>query len=195
MKKIYQLLALSLMAIMFSSCGYNSMVDKREEVNNTWANVQSQYQRRSDLIPKLAKVVKSYADFEQETLTKVIEARSKATSININAEDLTPENLAKFNAAQAEVKSGLDKLLVVVERYPDLKANQNYLDLQRELAGTENRISVARINYNNAVKMYNAYIKKFPRLIYAGWFGFKDKPFYEADAGAEKAPSLEELDN
>jgi LemA protein len=195
MKKIYQLLALSLMAIMFSSCGYNSMVDKREEVNKTWANVQTQYQRRSDLIPKLAKVVKSYANFEQETLTKVIEARSKATSVNISAENLTPENLAKFKAAQAEVSSGLGRLLAVVENYPDLKSNQNYMDLQRELAGTENRIAVARTNYNDAVKMYNAYIKKIPRVIYAGWFGFKDKPFYEADAGTEKAPSLEELDN
>jgi LemA protein len=193
-KRIYQLVLLALVSTLFSSCGYNSMVDKREEVDKTWANIQSQYQRRSDLIPRLAKVVKSYADFEQETLTKVVEARAKATSINFTADQLTEENMNKFRAAQSAVSSGLSRLLAVVENYPDLKANQNYLDLQRELAGTENRIAVARNNYNDAVKGYNAYIKKIPRVIYAGWFGFKEKPFYQADAGSEKAPSLEELD-
>jgi LemA protein len=193
-KRIYQLVLLALVSTLFSSCGYNSMVDKREEVDKTWANIQSQYQRRSDLIPRLAKVVKSYADFEQETLTKVVEAREKATSINFTADQLTEENMNKFRAAQSAVSSGLSRLLAVVENYPDLKANQNYLDLQRELTGTENRIAVARNNYNDAVKGYNAYIKKIPRVIYAGWFGFKEKPFYQADAGSEKAPSLEELD-
>lgn len=193
-KRIYQLLLLAAVSTLFSSCGYNSMVDKREEVDKTWANIQSQYQRRSDLIPRLAKVVKSYADFEQETLTKVVEARSKATSVNFTADQLTEENINKFRAAQSEVSSGLSRLLAVIENYPDLKANQNYLDLQRELTGTENRIAVARNNYNDAVKGYNAYIKKIPRVIYAGWFGFKEKPFYQADAGSEKAPSLEELD-
>jgi LemA protein len=193
-KRIYQLVLLALVSTLFSSCGYNSMVDKREEVDKTWANIQSQYQRRSDLIPRLAKVVKSYADFEQETLTKVVEARAKATSINFTADQLTEENMNKFRAAQSAVSSGLSRLLAVVENYPDLKANQNYLDLQRELTGTENRIAVARNNYNDAVKGYNAYIKKIPRVIYAGWFGFKEKPFYQADAGSEKAPSLEELD-
>lgn len=192
-KRIYQLLLLAAVSTLFSSCGYNSMVDKREEVDKTWANIQSQYQRRSDLIPRLAKVVKSYADFEQETLTKVVEARSKATSVNFTADQLTEENINKFRAAQSEVSSGLSRLLAVIENYPDLKANQNYLDLQRELTGTENRIAVARNNYNDAVKGYNAYIKKIPRVIYAGWFGFKEKPFYQADAGSEKAPSLEEL--
>lgn len=194
MKRISQLLLLAVVATLFSSCGYNSMVDKREEVNKTWANIQSQYQRRSDLIPRLAKVVKSYANFEQETLTKVVEARAKATSVNFTADQLTEENINKFRAAQSEVSSGLSRLLAVIENYPDLKANQNYLDLQRELTGTENRIAVARNNYNEAVKGYNAYIKKIPRVIYAGWFGFKEKPFYEADAGSEKAPTLEELD-
>lgn len=194
MKKIFQVLALGLLAINLSSCGYNTMVDQREDVNKAWANVQAQYQRRSDLIPKLAKVVKSYANFEQETLTKVVEARAKATSVNFNADNLTEENLAKFRNAQAEVSSGLGRLLAVIENYPDLKANQNYMDLQRELAGTENRIAVARTNYNDAVKMYNAYIKKIPQVIYSGWFGFKEKPFYEADPGSEKAPTLEELD-
>lgn len=193
-KRIYQLLLLAAVSTLFSSCGYNSMVDKREEVDKTWANIQSQYQRRSDLIPRLAKVVKSYADFEQETLTKVVEARAKATSVNFTADQLTEENINKFRAAQSEVSSGLSRLLAVIENYPDLKANQNYLDLQRELTGTENRIAVARNNYNDAVKGYNAYIKKIPRVIYAGWFGFKEKPFYQADAGSEKAPSLEELD-
>jgi LemA protein len=193
-KRIYQLVLLALVSTLFSSCGYNSMVDKREEVDKTWANIQSQYQRRSDLIPRLAKVVKSYADFEQETLTKVVEARAKATSINFTADQLTEENINKFRAAQSAVSSGLSRLLAVVENYPDLKANQNYLDLQRELTGTENRIAVARNNYNDAVKGYNAYIKKIPRVIYAGWFGFKEKPFYQADAGSEKAPSLDELD-
>lgn len=193
-KAISRLMMLAFVATLFSSCGYNSMVDKKEEVNKAWANIQSQYQRRADLIPRLAKVVKSYANFEQETLTKVVEARSKATSVNFTADELTEENINKFRAAQSEVSSGLGRLLAVIENYPDLKANQNYMDLQRELAGTENRIAVARNNYNTAVKDYNAYIKKIPRVIYAGWFGFKEKPFYEADAGSEKAPTLEELD-
>lgn len=194
MNRFISFILLTMSTMMLSSCGYNSMVDKREEVNRAWADVQSQYQRRSDLIPRLAKVAKSYANFEQETLNKVIEARSKATSINLNAENLTEENLTKFRNAQAELSTGLGRLFAVVENYPDLKSNIQYQDLMRELAGTENRIAVARKNYNEVVKAYNAYIKKIPRVIYAGWFGFKEKPFYEADPGAEKAPSLEELD-
>ncbi len=183
MKKLRTLLLLTPVAMMFSSCGYNSMVDKREDVAKYWADVQSQYQRRSDLIPKIAKVAKSYADFEQSTLIKVTEARAKATSINIDANNLNEANMAKFRAAQTEVTGALKSLLAVFERYPDLKANANYMDLQRELAGTENRIAVARRDYNAAVKDYNSYIKKFPRLIYAGWFGFKDKPYYDDDDG------------
>ncbi len=194
MNRFISFILLTMSTMLLSSCGYNSMVDKREEVNRAWADVQSQYQRRSDLIPRLAKVAKSYANFEQETLNKVIEARSKATSINLNAENLTEENLTKFRNAQAELSTGLGRLFAVVENYPDLKSNIQYQDLMRELAGTENRIAVARKNYNEVVKAYNAYIKKIPRVIYAGWFGFKEKPFYEADPGAEKAPSLEELD-
>jgi len=157
------------------------MVDKDETISQKWADVETQYQRRGDLIPNLVNTVKGYADFEQETLTQVIEARSKATSINISAGDLTPENIAKFQA----------RLLVTVERYPDLKANQNFLELQSQLEGTENRISVSRKNFNESVQDYNKYIRQFPRVIYAGWFGFETKGYFEADAGTENAPTVQ----
>lgn len=167
------------------------MVDKDETISQKWADVETQYQRRADLIPNLVNTVKGYADFEQETLTQVIEARSKATSINIEAGDLTPENIAKFQAAQSQLSGALSRLLVTVERYPDLKANQNFLELQSQLEGTENRISVARKNFNESVQDYNKYIRQFPRVIYAGWFGFETKGYFEADAGAENAPTVQ----
>lgn len=167
------------------------MVENAATVDQAWANVESQYQRRSDLIPNLVNTVKGYADFEQETITKVVEARSKATQVTVDPANLTPEKLAEFQAAQSEVGGALSRLLAVVENYPDLKANQNFLELQAQLEGTENRISVARDKYNEAVKNNNAYIKKFPQVIYSGWFGFKERTSYSAEPGAEKAPSVE----
>lgn len=167
------------------------MVSQSEGVDQAWANVQSQYQRRADLIPNLVNTVKGYADFEQETLTKVIEARAKATQTTIDPSNLTAENLKQFQEAQGQLSGALSRLLVTVERYPDLKANQNFLELQAQLEGTENRISVARDAYNTASKDYNTYIKQFPRVIYAGWFNFEPKPYFEADAGAKDAPKVE----
>ena len=182
---------LVIVATVMSSCGYNAMVDKDETVTQKWADVQTQYQRRSDPIPNLVSTVKGYADFEQETLTQVVEARAKATGITVNADEITPENIQKFQAAQSQLSGALSRLLVTVERYPDLKANTNFRDLQAQLEGTENRISVARQKFNEAVKDYNSYIKKFPRVFYAGWFGFESKGYFEADAGTENAPKVE----
>lgn len=171
--------------------GYNTMVKQDQDVKGKWGNVQSEYQRRSDLIPNLVNTVKGAADFEQETLTKVIEARSKATAIQLNPGDLTPENLAKFQQAQTELSGALSRLLVAVERYPDLKANQNFRDLQAQLEGTENRIKVARNDFNGSVQTYNTTVKSFPNNIFANMFGFAEKGYFAADAGAEKAPSVD----
>jgi len=182
---------ISLLAVLLSSCGYNNMVDMDETVSLKWSDVQTQYQRRSDLIPNLVSTVKGYAEFEKSTLTEVIQARSKATSMNISADDLTPENIAKFQAAQSNLSGALSRLLVTVERYPDLKANQNFLELQAQLEGTENRIAVARQKFNESVKDYNSYIRSFPRVFYAGWFDFEKKGYFEADAGTENAPNVE----
>ena len=191
MKRILQLSLLFIVAISLSSCGYNSMVEKSESVAGQWAQVENTYQRRADLIPNLVNTVKGYADFEQETLTQVIEARSNATSINVNAEELNPETIAKFQAAQGQLSGALSRLLVTIERYPDLKANQNFLELQAQLEGTENRISVERMKFNDVTRDYNSYIKKFPQVIYSGWFGFEKKGYFEADAGAEQAPEVD----
>ena len=169
---------------------YNGLVSKEEGVNTAWANVESQYQRRADLIPNLVNTVKGYADFEQETLTKVIEARSKATSITVDPTNLTPEKLQQFQAAQGELSTALGRLLVVAERYPDLKANQNFLDLQAQLEGTENRIQVARQRFNEVVNDYNSSIRRFPGNIVAGISGFERKGYFEAAEGAEKAPEV-----
>lgn len=182
---------LLLLSVLLSSCGYNAMVSKDETVSQKWADVQTQYQRRADLIPNLVNTVKGAADFEQETLTQVMEARAKATSINISADDLTPENIQKFQQAQSALSGALSRLLVTVERYPDLKANQNFLELQAQLEGTENRISVARQKFNEAVQDYNSYIRSFPRVIYAGWFDFEKKGYFEAEEGADIAPKVE----
>jgi LemA protein len=182
---------LGLITVLLSSCGYNGMVDRDETVAKSWADVQTQYQRRSDLIPNLVSTVKGYADFEQKTLTDVIEARSKATSMNINADEITPKNIAKFQSAQSELSGALSRLLVTVERYPDLKANQNFLELQAQLEGTENRIAVSRQKFNESVQDYNSFIRSFPRVIYAGWFDFEKKGYFEADAGTENAPKVE----
>lgn len=173
-----------------SSCNYNSLVEQQQQVDQAWAQVENQYQRRADLIPNLVNTVKGYSTHESETLEKVTEARAKATSININADDLNEETLAKFQQAQGELSQALKSLLAVSEAYPDLKANENFMNLQTQLEGTENRIATERMRYTEAVKEYNTSIKKFPTTIYAGWFGFKEKPQFKAEAGAEKAPEV-----
>jgi LemA protein len=170
---------------------YNMFVQNEETINGQWAEVETQYQRRADLIPNLVNTVKGYADFEQETLTGVIEARSKATSINLNADNLTPENIAQFQQAQDQLSGALSRLLVTVERYPELKANQNFLELQAQLEGTENRIAVARRNFNQSVQSYNSNLRTFPNNIFAGWYGFERKGYFEAAQGAETAPSVQ----
>lgn len=179
--------------LLLGGCGcgrYNDMVGQDENVKAKWANVQSDYQRRADLIPNLVNTVKGAANFEQTTLTQVIEARAKATSVNVNADDLTPEKIAQFQQAQAQLSGALSRLLVTVEQYPELKANQNFLDLQKQLEGTENRIKVSRNDFNTAVQSYNNTVRKFPNNIFAGMFGFKARPPFTADPGAEKAPEV-----
>lgn len=188
MKRLFFLLAA---ALTLSSCGYNTLVEQEEQVAQAWSKVETQYQRRSDLIPNLVNTVKGYADFEQETLTQVIEARSKATGINVDAENLTPEAIGKFQEAQNQLSGALSRLLVTVERYPDLKANQQFSQLQAQLEGTENRISVARDRFNEAVGTYNTSTKKFPKNITASIFDFEEKGYFESDAGTENAPQVE----
>ncbi len=187
----YILLVAVLGVFTLSSCDYNSMVNKQESVTSQWANVENAYQRRADLIPNLVATVKGYAEHEQETFTQVTEARAKATSMNIDPENLTPEALQQFQQAQSELSAALGRLLLVREAYPDLKANQNFLALQDQLEGTENRISVERNKFNQTAQDYNQYIRQFPRLIYAGWFGFKPKAYFESAPGAETAPRVE----
>ena len=173
-----------------TSCNYNSLVEQEQQVNQAWAQVENQYQRRADLIPNLVNTVKGYTSHEEETLTKVVEARAKATSITLNADNLDEETLAKYQQAQGELSGALKSLLAVTEAYPDLKANENFLNLQAQLEGTENRIATERKRYTEAVAEFNTSIKKFPTNIYAGWFGFKEKPQFKAEAGAEKAPEV-----
>lgn len=192
--KIVKKIAFAVLTVVamssLTSCNYNSLVEKQQNVDQAWAQVENQYQRRADLIPNLVNTVKGYSTHEEETLTKVIEARAKATSVTINADDLTEENLARYQAAQNELSGALKSLLAVTEAYPDLKANENFLNLQAQLEGTENRISTERMRYTEVVRDYNTAIKKFPTTIYAGWFRFKEKPQFKAEAGAEKAPEV-----
>jgi LemA protein len=166
-------------------------VQKEETVKTAWSNVESSYQRRNDLIGNLVKTVQGAADFERNTLTEVIEARAKATSVNIDAGNLTPQNIEAYSQAQTGLSSALSKLLVSVERYPDLKANQNFLNLQAQLEGTENRINVERNKYNSTVGDFNIYIRQFPRNLYNSFFNFEEKVRFKADAGAENAPDVE----
>lgn len=167
------------------------MVSLDEAVTSQWAQVENAYQRRADLIPNLVNTVKGAAETEKQILTEVIEARSKATSTTIDASNLTPENLAKFQQAQDALSSALSRLLVTVERYPDIKSNQNFLDLQAQLEGTENRISVERRKFIEAVQSHNTYIRQFPQVIYAGWFGFEKKGQFESTPGSEEAPVVD----
>ena len=169
----------------------NTAVEHEANAKTAWSNVESSYQRRSDLIGNLVSTVKGAADFEKSTLTQVIEARAKATSTTIDPTNITPENLEAFQQAQSGLSGALSRLLVSVERYPELKANQNFLDLQNQLEGTENRINVARDRYNKAVNTYDIFTTKFPNKILAGWFGFGEMARYKADPGAEKAPEVD----
>lgn len=168
----------------------NTAVRLNENIAEAWGNVETAYQRRSDLIGNLVKTVQGAADFEKSTLTEVINARAKATSMNIDPSKITPQQLAEFNKVQGGLSGALKSLLVTVERYPDLKTNQNFLKLQDELASTENQILTVRTRYNEAIKPYNNHVKVFPNSILAGWFGFEGKPYFEAEAGAEKAPDV-----
>ncbi len=169
---------------------YNKMPTLEENVGKSWADVESAYQRRSDLIPNLVNTVKGVANFEQQTLTGVVEARAKATSVNIDPAKLNAESIKQFQQAQGGLSSALSKLMVVVEKYPELKATQNFLELQSQLEGTENRINVSRTKFNEAAQSYNSYIRKFPNNLFAGMFGFEKKAYFEAEAGAEKAPEV-----
>ncbi len=170
---------------------YNGLVQKDEKVKAQWAQVENVYQRRSDLIPNLVNTVKGYANFEKETLTQVIEARSKATQTTIDPTKMTPETLKQFQSNQDGLSSALGRLMVVVEKYPELKANQNFLELQSQLEGTENRITTERRLFNESANDYNTYRRNFPRNIIAGWFGFAEKPYFTAQAGADTAPKVE----
>ena len=170
---------------------YNNMVQKDEVCSQAWANVENVYQRRADLIPNLVKTVQGAAQYEKSTLEDVINARAKATSVQVDPSNLTEENIAKFQAAQDQLSSALSRLLVTIEKYPDLKANQNFLELQAQLEGTENRIAVERNKFNETVNDYNSYIRKFPNNIIAGLFNFDKKGYFKAAAGAENAPEVE----
>ncbi len=194
MRKIFNniigvIVALIAMATL-SSCNYNSLVEKQETVDQQWAQVENVYQRRADLIPNLVETVKGYATHESKTLEDVVAARAKATSVTIDASNLDEASLEKFQKAQGELSQALGRLMAVSEAYPDLKANTNFMNLQAQLEGTENRIATERKRYTEAVKDYNVSIKKFPTNIYASWFGFEPKPQFKAEAGAEKAPEV-----
>ncbi len=189
-KLMMMLAALTLSASFLTSCNYNSLTEKEQKVEQSWAQVQNVYQRRADLIPNLVSVVKGYAAHESQTLEAVVNARAKATQINVDASKLDEEQIKKFQEAQGELSSALGRLMAVTEAYPDLKANENFLSLQSQLEGTENRIAVERKRYTEAVMDYNTAIKKFPTVIYASWFGFEAKPQFQADESAQKAPEV-----
>ena len=190
MKKIILMAVIAIFSL--TSCStYNGMVTKEEAVKSAWSNVETQYQRRADLIPNLVSTVKGYASHEESTLTAVVDARSKATSVNISMDELTPEKLAEYQKAQSAVTSALGRLIAVSENYPELKANHNLLELQAQLEGTENRITVARKSFNDATNDYNVTVRKFPANIVAMIFGFDQKPYFEADESASAAPKVE----
>ncbi len=184
-------LAVVAVALLWGVGCYNGMVGMDEEVGNKWANVETQYQRRADLIPNLVNTVKGYAKHEQQTLENVVSARSRATQVTIDPSNATPEQIAAFQKAQGEVSQALGRLLAVTENYPELKANENFKELQSQLEGTENRITVARKDFNDAARAYNVAIRRFPRSIVAGLCGFEKRAYFEAEAGAEKAPKVE----
>ena len=189
-KTLIGIIAAVVIICMWAASAYNSMVSEQEKATTAFANVQSTYQRRADLIPNLVEVVKGYASHEKETLEGVVAARAKATQVTVDPANLTPEKIKEFQQAQGELGSALGKLIAIQENYPDLKANQNFLDLQKQLEGTENRINEARNSFNGAVQKYNIMVRKFPKNILAGLFGFDQMSKFEAEAGAEKAPQV-----
>lgn len=188
---IIAIVAIAVLLGLWAISGYNGLVTAEEKVSAQWANVESQYQRRADLIPNLVATVKGYAEHEQETLEGVVSARARATQTTVNADQLTPEALQQYQAAQGELTQALGRLLVTVEKYPDLKANQNFLELQAQLEGTENRISVERQRFNTEAKAYNTAIRRFPKNLLASMFGFEQKPYFEALPEAAQAPKVE----
>ena len=185
------IIAVAVLAVVWGITGYNGLVSMDEGVQTKWADVETQYQRRADLIPNLVNTVKGYAAHESETLQAVVEARAKATSMNIDPSNMSAEQIANFQKAQDGVSSALGRLLVTVEKYPDLKANENFRELQSQLEGTENRISVARRDYNEAARKYNTTLRSFPKNILAGMFGFEKKAYFEAQEGSEQAPAVQ----
>ena len=185
------IIAVAVLAVVWGITGYNGLVGMDEGVQTKWADVETQYQRRADLIPNLVNTVKGYAAHESETLQAVVEARAKATSVNIDPSNMSAEQIANFQKAQDGVSSALGRLLVTVEKYPDLKANENFKELQAQLEGTENRISVARRDYNEAARKYNTSLRSFPKNILAGMFGFEKKAYFEAQEGSEQAPIVQ----
>lgn len=188
------LIVIGAMILLLGGCGcsgYNGLVQKDQNVKGKWANVESDYQRRADLIPNLVNTVKGAANFEQETLTQVVEARAKATQTTVDVNDLSPEKIAEFQKAQGQLSGAIGRLLVTVEKYPELKATQAFINLQAQLEGTENRIKVSRNDFNTAVQDYNTSVKTFPMVLFSGMFGFKEKGFFAAEAGSEKAPTVD----
>ena len=184
-------IALVAIVAIWAVSGYNSLVKMDESVSTAWSNVENQYQRRADLIPNLVNTVKGYAAHEKETLEAVMSARSKATQMTVNAENLTPEKLQEYQKAQGEIGAALGRLLAITEAYPDLKANENFKELQAQLEGTENRISVERRNFNEVARSYNTAVRTFPKTIIAGMFGFDKRPYFEAEEGSNKAPEVQ----
>jgi LemA protein len=191
MKALWIVLGVILLVVLMGGCGYNGMNQARLNVDNKWADVQSSYQRRSDLIPNLVATVKGAANFETTTLTQVIEARAKATSLNVNASDLTPDKMHEIQQSQGQISQALGRLLVVSEQYPQLRATESFRSLQDQLEGTENRIKVSRDAYNEAVRDYNAKVTNFPNNLLAGMFNFKERPMFQADQGAQNAPKVQ----
>ncbi|UOG75337.1 LemA family protein [Hymenobacter tibetensis] len=191
MKRFLLYFAGLVMLLSQSSCGYNGMVSRDQAVKSQWANVQSAYQRRADLIPNLVNTVKGAANFEKSTLEAVVQARANATGVNISSDQLTPENLQKFQAAQTQLSSGLGRLLAVSENYPELKANANFQELQAQIEGTENRINVERNKFNTVTNDYNGFVKSFPNNLFAGMFGYAEKPYFAADPASQKAPTVQ----
>ncbi|MES2703600.1 MAG: LemA family protein [Bacteroidota bacterium] len=191
MKGLYIALGVILLIVMVGGCSYNGMNRSRVDVNQKWADVQSSYQRRADLIPNLVATVKGVADFEKTTLTQVIQARASATQIKVDPNDLTPEKMKEFQQSQGQLSQALGRLMVVSEQYPQLKANENFKQLQDQLEGTENRIKYSRDEFNKSVADYNVKVTSFPGNIMAGMMGFKEKPMFQAEADAQKAPKVQ----
>jgi LemA protein len=191
MRKFIYTIAGLITILSFSSCGYNTMVDLDEQVQSQWAQVQNVYKRRADLIPNLVASVKGAAAHEQQTLTAVIEARAKATAVNVDPTKLTPESIERFNQAQGQLSTALGRLMMITENYPQLKANQNFLELQAQIEGTENRIAVERQKFNEVTRVYNSKIRSFPNNLTASMFGFEKKGYFQADPAAQNAPKVE----